>query len=374
MAGPIITSKSSLKRYMLSRLGAPVVNIEITDEQLDNAITDALDEFIPRAYSGIVEGVYPVKLLPGVHEYQMPYDVWAITGVNTTGVGGLGSMGSAITNPFHINNYIAADLYSSGSGKIDLLSYEMTFEALATLDLLIGTKLTYDYNCFTKTLNVFDQFNTGTINTVGTGTVSTIGNSNLLRGVGTIFTAELNKGDMINAGGIVRRVSSIVDASNLLMDSATYVPSTTFLYTHAVTETNVMIQAYRKITPREELVDNPAFNSSIPEDPVTNPRQVLQEMTNIYDQKWIKRMSTEKARYQWAVNLSKFSGSVLPNGGSLNASGILDMAEKNIDILMKELYEEMMLPADFFVGSSKIMLLVIIFLTMLFIFACGLLI
>ena len=275
MAGPSITSRASLKRYMLSRLGAPVVNIELTDEQLDNAINDALDEFLPRAYSGMNDRVYPVRLLPNVQEYLMPYDVWAVTSVNSMGVWGLSSMGNAITNPFHVNNFIAADLYKTGSGKIDILSYEMAFESLATLDLLIGSKITFDYNCFTKILFVFDQ---------------------------------------------------------------------------VVTNTDCLIQCYRKLTPQELLVDNPAYDPLGPVDPVANPPQILQEMTNIFDQKWIKRMSTEKARYQWGTNLIKYGGSVLPNGGTLNYQGILDMAEKNIDTLLKELFEEMELPADFFIA------------------------
>ena len=275
MAGPSITSRASLKRYMLSRLGAPVVNIELTDEQLDNAINDALDEFLPRAYSGMNDRVYPVRLLPNVQEYLMPYDVWAVTSVNSMGVWGLSSMGNAITNPFHVNNFIAADLYKTGSGKIDILSYEMTFESLATLDLLIGSKITFDYNCFTKILFVFDQ---------------------------------------------------------------------------VVTNTDCLIQCYRKLTPQELLVDNPAYDPLGPVDPVANPPQILQETTNIFDQKWIKRMSTEKARYQWGTNLIKYGGSVLPNGGTLNYQGILDMAEKNIDTLLKELFEEMELPADFFIA------------------------
>lgn len=275
MGGPYITTREALKRYMLARLGAPVVNVEITPEQLNIAINDTLDEFLPRAYSGMQDRVYPVRLLPNTQEYLLPYDVFAVTSVNSMGVWGLSSMGSAVTNPFHVNNFIAADLYKSGSGKIDMLSYEMTFESLATLDLLIGSKITFDYNCYTKILYIFDQ---------------------------------------------------------------------------VVNNTDCLIQCYRKLTPQEMLIDNPAYDLLGPVDPVTNPPQILQETTNIYDQKWIKRMSTEKARYQWGANLVKYGGSVLPNGGTLNFQGILDMAEKNIDVLLKELFEELELPADFFIG------------------------
>jgi len=268
---PRIYSKESLKQYIFRKLGSPVVNIELTDDQLDDAIADTLDEFLIRAYSGITETFVPIQLKQGIQQIVLPYDVFAVLSVNSASMGGIGSSAGPLTNPFHINQFIAADLYSGGAGKIDLVSYELTFEMIETLNLLLGNRITFDFNTNSKVLTIHDNI---------------------------------------------------------------------------VTDTNSILHIYKLLTPKESLKPNPNYN---PLDP-TSPQQLMTEETNIYDNKWVKRMALERARYQWAVNLMKYEGSVLPNGGTINSSGIMSLAESAIEKLLVELSTEWELPADFFVG------------------------
>jgi hypothetical protein len=150
---PRIQTKKQLKDYILRQLGSPVVNIEITDDQLDDAIDNCLELFLQQAYSGVTERFVALNILTGTQTYMLPYDVFAILEIKTQELGGIAN--SAPSNPFSINQFIASDLYR-GSGKIDLLSYEMTNELLSTLDLLFSHKVTFDFNCVSKELHLFE--------------------------------------------------------------------------------------------------------------------------------------------------------------------------------------------------------------------------
>jgi hypothetical protein len=151
---PRVQTKSQFKQYILRQLGSPVVNIEITDDQLDDAIDNALELFMQQAYSGVTERYVALELVAGTQSYMLPYDMFAVLEIKSLEMGGLTN--SAPSNIFSMNQFIASDLYR-GSGKIDLLSYEMTNELISTLDLMFSKKITFDFNCVSKELYLFEN-------------------------------------------------------------------------------------------------------------------------------------------------------------------------------------------------------------------------
>lgn len=75
------------------------------------------------------------------------------------------------------------------------------------------------------------------------------------------------------------------------------------------------------------------------------------EEENIYNEKIIKRLATARAMKQWGTNIGlKYSGSVLPNGGTINYEGISAQAEKEIEACLLEIEDQFRLPIDFMVG------------------------
>ena len=72
----------------------------------------------------------------------------------------------------------------------------------------------------------------------------------------------------------------------------------------------ILIEAYRKIDP-------------------TN-------MTDVYNDMWLKRYATALVKYQWGENLSKFSGVQLPGGVELNAEQMKTEAQEEITRLEEE--------------------------------------
>lgn len=249
---PRIKTKEDLKAFILRNLGSPVIEIEITQNQLDDQIDNTLELYFQRCYAGVAERYLPLDILINQQTYVLDYDIFAVVEVHSMELGGIAN--NAPSSLFSLNQFVAADLYR-GSGKIDLLTYEMVNQMLATLDLEFSQKITYDFNVITKELYLFQP---PTVNQV------------------------------------------------------------------------VLLRSYIKVAPIQDEFGN--------------------EINNIYNELIIRKLATEYSRRQWAHNLMKYGGSVLPNGLQLNANDILQEANTNIQQLELDLHEQYELPIDFFVA------------------------
>lgn len=252
---PRLQSKADLKQYILRKLGSPVINIEITDDQMDDNIDDTLEQYMQRAYSGVQERYVLIPILKEKTSYQLPYDVFAV--LEIMGQGMLGITNNTPSNLFSLNQYIASDLYR-GSGKIDLMTYEMTNQMIQNLQLIFTNKITYDFNCITKELNLFAE----------------------------------PQGDQM-----------------------------------------CMLHYYQKIG-----------NTT-----VVQPDGTEVDSSNIYNELWIRNMAYRRCQYQWAMNLTKYNGSALPNGLQLDVPTILNEAKEAITTLEEQL-SWLELPIDFMIG------------------------
>ena len=70
----------------------------------------------------------------------------------------------------------------------------------------------------------------------------------------------------------------------------------------------------------------------------------------LYNNEWIKKYSVASARLQWGINLSKYNGSVLPNGLTLNAEIFLSQAEKEKTEALEELNSTYRKPLGIYIG------------------------
>jgi hypothetical protein len=208
-------------------------------------------------------------VLTGVQSYTLHYDVFAI--LEVIGQGMLGISNGNPSGTFSLNQYVASDLYR-GTGRIDLMSYELTNQMLSTIELLFTNSITFDFNCISKELVLFE-------------------------------TPQFDQ--------------------------------------------QVMVHCYRKLTPQQ--VANPlAFVAGQP---------AMLEHTNIYNELWIRSMATEKARWQWAWNLSKYAGSQLPNGLNIDVPAMISAATENI-AKWEEKLEEYELPIDMMIGVFLLFIMV----------------
>lgn len=72
--------------------------------------------------------------------------------------------------------------------------------------------------------------------------------------------------------------------------------------------------------------------------------------TDVYNDGFLKRYATALIKQQWGQNLKKFEGVQLPGGVTLNGQKIYDEATEEITSLREEVKDTYQLPIDFFTG------------------------
>lgn len=170
MAQP--STKQELIDYCLRKLGAPVLEINVADEQIDDLVDDAVQFFQERHF----DGVYPTFL-----KYQLTQDDidrGRATGISGVGIASTSVVGSGTTFNYYENgNYLQVPDFVIGVNKIfkfegsnsissgmfsikyqlflndiyywgstELLTYAMTKTYLEDIDFLLTTQKQIRFN------------------------------------------------------------------------------------------------------------------------------------------------------------------------------------------------------------------------------------
>lgn len=158
-------SLGDMRDYILTRLGQPVINVEIAEQQLDIIISDTIQDFNRYNYGDGVDLVNTTLLVSaGVSEYYV-----GDSGIEAAYDIGLSSMGdiNALFSPTHLllyNDWVTngnypggggggGGMYSMGGGGM-LTSYEITGEYMAQANQMLGTTYTVKFNYNAQTLVV----------------------------------------------------------------------------------------------------------------------------------------------------------------------------------------------------------------------------
>jgi len=72
--------------------------------------------------------------------------------------------------------------------------------------------------------------------------------------------------------------------------------------------------------------------------------------SDAWGDRWLQEYCTEKIKYQWGTNLSKFAGMQLPGGVTFNGQTIKEEAKAAIDALEKEMISSYSLPVMDMIG------------------------
>ena len=95
-----IQTKKDFKNWIFRQLGYPFINPEIRDENLEDCINDAVEEYTEYAAQDQKYFALNVKDYIGGKGYYMPGEVQAVTNLYDYGVHGTTSTG---INPFSFN-------------------------------------------------------------------------------------------------------------------------------------------------------------------------------------------------------------------------------------------------------------------------------
>lgn len=311
-------TRAQFKDYCLRELGHPVIQINIDDDQVDDRIDQALQFFNDYHYDG-TERVYVKHQITQEdidrNWIYVPDTITFIIGVLPF------DQASSSINMFDLRYQLRLhDLYDFTS--VSYVSYEITMQHLQTLNLLFsgtpqfrfnrhGNKLRLDID-WSRDVKVGDYvvaecyriMSPDAINLTGTASISNT--SNTVIGTSTAFDQEIIPGDEVLFGSESKRVLRIVSPTEIEVDSP-------FATTGSVSMSTLGV-------------------------------------SDVWNDRWLKKYATALIKRQWGNNLSKFSGIMMPGGVTLDGVRIFTEAQAEIEKLEEDLISTNVLPGDMFIG------------------------
>jgi len=317
MAQP--TSRQQFIDYCKRRLGFPVIDINVDDDQISDRVDDALQFFEDYHFDGVEKMYMKHQITQADIDRRWIYCPDAVTYV--VGMFPFDDSNSSI-NMFDLRYQLRLhDLYDFTS--VSYVSYEITMQHIRTLNLLFsGTpqirfnrkqnKIFLDID-WSRDVSVGDYvvidcyraIRPATITLTGTGTAVT--SANTIAGTNTVFDQELLEGDVITLGGQELQVSKITSPTSL----STVGPVS---------------------------ID------------VTNGELTKPGNSEVWNDRFLKRYATALIKYQWGSNLSKFAGIQMPGGVTLDGVRIMTEAKEEMDKIEEDMYNFNSLPSEIFTG------------------------
>ena len=317
MAAP--RTRKEFKDYCLRRLGWPVIDINVDDDQVEDRIDDALAFWYDYHFDGTEKIYMKHRITQADIDRRWIYCPDAVTFV--VAVLPFDDSASSV-NMFDLRYQLRLhDLYDFTS--VSYVSYEITMQHIRTLNLLFsGTpqfrfnrhqnKLMLDID-WTRNVNVgeyviiecYRKMNPE-VKTL-TGTANLVSGNTTVMGTNTIFDQEILENDFVTFGNEVVQVRKIISPTQITLASAP-----------ANTESSVSM--------------------------------VTGGASDVWNDRFLKAYATQKIKYQWGSNLSKFAGVQLPGGVTLDGPRIMEEARLELEKMEEEMYSLNVLPSDMMMG------------------------
>ena len=314
-----IATRKQFKEYCLRKLGWPVIEINVDDDQVEDRIDDALNFWHDYHYDGTEKTYLKHQITQADIDRRWIYCPDPV--IFVTGVLPFDDSNSSI-NMFDLRYQLRLhDLYDFTS--VSYVSYEITMQHLTTLQMLFSGKPQFRFNRMQNKLfldvdwgrslkageyvvvECYRKLTPDVINLTGTAALTTT--SNTVIGTGTTFDKEVNELDMVLFDGVQYQINKIKSPTELTLVS----------------------------TPTSNVA---AASMSIPGN------------TDVWNDRVLKAYATAKIKLQWGNNLKKFSGVQLPGGVMLNGKEIYDEAIEEIEKLEEFLINATSMPSEIFIG------------------------
>lgn len=139
-------------------LGYPVVDVELTNEQLDYAISKALSELRAKSGIGYKRGFFFMATQPETQRYLLTNKVGGFNKI--VDILGIQRLTSSFLSSAHgagvYGQIVLQHLYNMGT--FDLLSYHIMAEYTKTMEILFAARLTYTWNEQSRELWIHHRF------------------------------------------------------------------------------------------------------------------------------------------------------------------------------------------------------------------------
>jgi hypothetical protein len=317
MATP--STRTQFKDYCLRRLGWPVLQINVDDDQVEDRIDDALSFFNDYHWDGVEKIYMKHKITDLDRSRRWIYCPDAVTSV--TGVLPFDDSNSSI-NMFDLRYQLRLhDLYDFTS--VSYVSYEITMQHIRSLQLLFaGTPqfrfnrhqnkvfldIDWDRDLQTGEYVVIECYRKLVPDTITlTGTVTGNTSSNTIIGYGTRFDQEVLENDIITIGSESKQIRHINSATQMTV-----------------------------IDPLSAVSDNVSVTTA--------------GISDVWNDRTLKKYATALIKRQWGENMKKFGGIQMPGGVTLNGKEIWDEAQAEIDKIEEDMHNFNSLPSEIFTG------------------------
>ena len=138
-----VTTRAQLKDYCFRSLGFPYVDVNVTDEQVDDKIDDAIQKYNDFAENGTQRTFYRHVITADdlvTKSIPMPTEVTGVIRVLPFGSGGYSS-----GSPFNVTYQLRLnDMFDLGSGS--LTYYVQAQQYLSMLDMILNGQPSFRYN------------------------------------------------------------------------------------------------------------------------------------------------------------------------------------------------------------------------------------
>jgi hypothetical protein len=319
-----VASRDQLKQYALRALGAPVLEINVDEDQLEDRLDEAL-EYWNQYHPDGTEQIY-MKQLIRASEMTLTTSVAAdfdlaevVTGSTSGATAEVVRETSRVSSDTLllvkkvVGTFVAGETITGassgqtavlGSTPITLREYDLKYVEIP--DLVYGVTKILSIGQASSSKNIFDLQYQLRLNDLYDLTSTSIIYYKTVMGQLALLDHELNGHQLFRFN---RRMGRLYLDLNWESD--------------VILGDYIIVQAYRALDPTQ--------------------------FTKVWNEPWLKHYITALFKKQWATNIKKFSGIQLPGGVTLDGDKLYDEATGEI----KELEDELMsksAPLDFFIG------------------------
>ncbi len=294
MAKP--TNRQELVEYALRRLGAPVLEINVADEQLDDILDDTIQHFQERHYDGVIRTYLKYEFTQADIDRGANFNPFTNPGISTAIQTYPGATGPTV------------DRYIENSNYIQLPSHIIGVERVMTPPQATG----------------------GPIGGYGGGGILGPGASYYgMNGYGYLGgIGSLGGGDMITA--------YIAGMWRSTFDFLNNPPS---IIRFNKRQDRLYLDVNWKNIPVGSVIVIDCYRALDPE-----------HFCEIYNDSWVKKYLVSAIKKQWGQNLIKFTGTKLPGGVEMNGRQLYDDGVRELEEIKRDMSSSFELPPLDFVG------------------------
>ncbi len=317
MAAP--ATRAQFKTYCLRKLGFPVIDINVDDDQVEDRIDDALQYFQDYHFDGTEKIYMKHRVTAEDIARGWIYVPDAVTFV--TRVLPFDDSNSSV-NMFDLRYQLRLhDLYDFTS--VSYVSYEITMQHIATLNLLFSGQPQFRFNRKQDkmyldidwvrdieegeyfVIECYRKMAPDTFTARGTANVSS--SSNTVVGTGTTFSGDFVEGDYVTINSETRRIV--------------------------------------RITSDSEMQIAGPYDAS-----ANSQTMTISGNSQVWNDRTLKKYATALIKKQWGENLKKFGGIQMPGGVTLNGKEIWDEAVEEISKIEEDMEIYNVLPPEIMIG------------------------